>query len=121
MSFRYLGVFKMTSSLLPGLSCCIPSKRLLAQDNLITVTTTPEDIFVVTGTATESQDGSCVIEAEGRGMLGDPVGANFFVKLEGWVFIPDGNGDFVLDLGTLILNFPELTAPNQAAIAVCNE
>ncbi len=89
--------------------------------NIITVTTIPQDIFEVTGTVTESQEGSCVVEAEGTGLLGDPFGANFIVKLEGWDFVPDGNGNFVLDLGTLRLNFPTLPAPEQAAIAVCNE
>jgi len=89
------------------------------ESNVITVTTTPPDIFEATGTVTESQDGSCVVEAEGRGMLGDPVGANLIVKLENWVFIPDGNGDFVLDSGTLRLNFPTFPSNSQSAIAEC--
>ena len=105
--------------LLVAIFLIISTKPAFAQDPK--VTTIPQDIFEVTGTVTESQDGSCVVEAEGTGMLGDPFGANFIVRLEDWVFIPDGNVDFVLDSGTLRLNFPELTAPNQSAIAVCNE
>jgi len=83
--------------------------------------TTPTDQFTLNGVSNEPGDGSCQVQAEGSGKLGDPSpnAANIRIRIDddGLVIVED-ESEFASIEGTFRFNFMNLLNKSDSSVAV---